>query len=92
MGAMVGWNGSPDRGRKRVAAGWLPRGGWGAAGGRQAADVDGDGRDEIIYHAMVVDDDGRGLYTTGLRYHLPRGQTSVASQCLRDSQPHSRHR
>lgn len=32
------------------------------------ADVDGDGRDEIIYHAMVVDDDGRGLFTTGLRH------------------------
>ncbi len=32
------------------------------------ADVDGDGRDEIVYHAMVVDDDGRGLFTTGLRH------------------------
>ncbi|HEX6972062.1 MAG TPA: rhamnogalacturonan lyase [Limnochordia bacterium] len=29
------------------------------------ADVDGDGRDEIIFGAMVVDDDGRGLYATG---------------------------
>lgn len=29
------------------------------------ADVDGDGRDEIVYGAMVVDDDGRGLYSTG---------------------------
>ncbi len=29
-------------------------------------DVDGDGRDEIVYGAMVVDDDGKGLYTTGL--------------------------
>jgi rhamnogalacturonan endolyase len=39
-------------------------------GGHQlsVADVDGDGRDEIIYHAMAVDDDGRGLYTTGLRH------------------------
>lgn len=39
-------------------------------GGHQlsVADVDGDGRDEIIYHAMVVDNDGRGLYTTGLRH------------------------
>jgi rhamnogalacturonan endolyase len=33
-----------------------------------AADVDGDGRDEIVYHAMVVDDDGRGLFTTGFRH------------------------
>jgi rhamnogalacturonan endolyase len=32
------------------------------------ADVDGDGRDEIVYHAMVVDDDGQGLYSTGLRH------------------------
>jgi rhamnogalacturonan endolyase len=31
-------------------------------------DVDGDGRDEIVYQAMVVDDDGTGLYTTGLRH------------------------
>ena len=32
------------------------------------ADVDGDGKQEIVYHAMVVDDDGRGLFTTGLRH------------------------
>lgn len=32
------------------------------------ADVDADGKDEIVYHAMVVDDDGRGLFTTGLRH------------------------
>jgi rhamnogalacturonan endolyase len=39
-------------------------------GGHQltVADVDNDGRDEIIYHAMVVDDDGKGLYSTGLRH------------------------
>ncbi|MDH7598784.1 MAG: GDSL-type esterase/lipase family protein [Sedimentisphaerales bacterium] len=29
------------------------------------ADVDGDGRDEIIYGAAVIDDDGKGLYSTG---------------------------
>lgn len=29
------------------------------------ADVDGDGKDEIIYGAMVVDDNGTGLYSTG---------------------------
>ena len=29
------------------------------------ADVDGDGKDEIVYGAMVVDDDGTGLYSTG---------------------------
>ncbi|MFF5503331.1 rhamnogalacturonan lyase [Streptomyces roseolus] len=30
------------------------------------ADVDGDGRDEIVYGAMTVDDDGAGLWTTRL--------------------------
>ncbi|MEO8018465.1 MAG: rhamnogalacturonan lyase [Pseudomonadota bacterium] len=29
------------------------------------ADVDGDGRDEIIYGAAVIDDDGTGVYSTG---------------------------
>jgi rhamnogalacturonan endolyase len=32
------------------------------------ADVDADGKDEIIYGSMVVDDNGKGLYTTGLRH------------------------
>lgn len=30
------------------------------------ADVDGDGRDEIIYGAATIDDNGQGLYSTGL--------------------------
>lgn len=30
------------------------------------ADVDGDGRDEIIYGAATIDDNGKGLYSTGL--------------------------
>ncbi|WP_426446815.1 rhamnogalacturonan lyase [Paenibacillus sp. S-38] len=30
------------------------------------ADVDGDGRDEITYGAMAIDDNGKPLYTTGL--------------------------
>ena len=30
------------------------------------ADVDGDGRDEIVFGAMVLDDNGKGLYPTGL--------------------------
>jgi rhamnogalacturonan endolyase len=29
------------------------------------ADVDGDGKDEIVYGAMVVDDNGQPLYSTG---------------------------
>ncbi len=32
------------------------------------ADVDADGRDEIVYGSMVVDDDGKGLFSTGLRH------------------------
>ncbi len=32
------------------------------------ADVDDDGKDEIVYQAMVVDDNGEGLYSTGLRH------------------------
>ena len=32
------------------------------------ADVDNDGRDEIIYGSMCVDDNGKGLYSTGLRH------------------------
>ncbi|OYP34455.1 rhamnogalacturonan lyase [Rhodopirellula sp. MGV] len=32
------------------------------------ADVDEDGKDEIVYQAMVVDDDGKGLYSSGLRH------------------------
>ncbi|MFD0205664.1 MULTISPECIES: rhamnogalacturonan lyase family protein [Saccharothrix] len=30
------------------------------------ADVDADGRDEIVYGAATIDDNGRGLWTTGL--------------------------
>jgi rhamnogalacturonan endolyase len=32
------------------------------------ADVDADGKDEIVYQAMVVDDNGEGLYSTGRRH------------------------
>jgi rhamnogalacturonan endolyase len=32
------------------------------------ADVDDDGRDEIVYGSMVVDDTGLGLFSTGLRH------------------------
>lgn len=44
--------------------------GWGAYAGQgnhnlSVADVDGDGRDEIIYGACAIDHNGRGLYTTG---------------------------
>ncbi|MBO9622544.1 MAG: rhamnogalacturonan lyase [Sphingomonas sp.] len=30
------------------------------------ADVDGDGRDEVFYGSMVVDDNGKGLWSSGL--------------------------
>ena len=32
------------------------------------ADVDADGKDEIVYGSMCVDDDGTGLYSTDLRH------------------------
>lgn len=32
------------------------------------ADVDEDGRDEIVYGSMVIDDNGKGLSTTGLKH------------------------
>jgi rhamnogalacturonan endolyase len=32
------------------------------------ADVDDDGKDEIVYGSMVVDDDGKGLFSTGMRH------------------------
>jgi rhamnogalacturonan endolyase len=32
------------------------------------ADVDNDGKDEIVFGAMVVDDNGKGLFTTGFRH------------------------
>lgn len=31
-------------------------------------DIDGDGRDEIVYGAMAVDHDGAGIYSTGLEH------------------------
>jgi len=30
------------------------------------ADVDGDGKDEILFGAAAIDDDGKGLYSTGI--------------------------
>jgi rhamnogalacturonan endolyase len=32
----------------------------------RVGDLDGDGKDEIVYGACVIDDDGKGLYSTGL--------------------------
>jgi rhamnogalacturonan endolyase len=32
------------------------------------ADVDSDGRDEVVFGSMTVDDNGTGLYSTGLRH------------------------
>jgi rhamnogalacturonan endolyase len=36
--------------------------------GLTVADVDDDGKDEIVYGSMCIDDDGKGLYTTGFRH------------------------
>jgi rhamnogalacturonan endolyase len=41
---------------------------YGGQGNHQlsVADVDGDGRDEVFYGSMVVDDNGKGLWSSGL--------------------------
>ena len=36
--------------------------------GLSVADVDNDGKDEIVFGSMVVDNDGKGLYSTGFRH------------------------
>jgi len=36
--------------------------------GLSVNDVDFDGKDEIVFGSMVVDDDGHGLFSTGLRH------------------------
>ena len=43
---------------------------YGGQGNHQlsVADVDGDGRDEVIYGSMAIDDDGTGLWSSGLRH------------------------
>jgi rhamnogalacturonan endolyase len=38
------------------------------AHGISVGDVDEDGRDEIVFGAMTLDDDGKGLYSTGFRH------------------------
>ncbi len=60
----------------KLALRWVfdsARPGWEAYSGQgnhnlAVADVDADGKDEIIYGAMCVDHDGTGLYSTGLRH------------------------
>lgn len=55
---------TPARNRSTHVYGYSGMGGHSVS----VADVDEDGKDEIVYKAMVVDDDGRGLFTTGLRH------------------------
>jgi len=60
-----------DAGKLRKLWRWCnkdePRKFWGqGAHWMHAADVDGDGRDEIILGSAVLDDNGKGLWSTGL--------------------------
>lgn len=53
----------------------LPKEWWGQGfHNLRIGDVDGDGKDEILHGCMLIDDDGREIYTTGLghgdRFHL----------------------
>ncbi|MEZ8219293.1 rhamnogalacturonan exolyase [Candidatus Fervidibacteria bacterium JGI MDM2 SSWTFF-3-K9] len=53
----------------------LPKEWWGQGYHNvRIGDVDGDGRDEILHGCMLIDDDGREVYTTSLghgdRFHL----------------------
>ncbi len=54
------------------------------------ADVDGDGKDEIVYGAMVVDHDGTGLYSTGWNHGdaLHVGDFVPGREGLEVFQPH----
>ncbi len=52
------WNSLEERQPKR----WRGQG----AHTLQAHDVDGDGRDEVVLGSAVLDDNGKGLWTTGL--------------------------
>ncbi|MBD3630799.1 rhamnogalacturonan lyase [Cyclobacterium sp.] len=49
-------------------------------------DIDLDGKDEIVYGAMVIDDDGSGFYSTGLRHgdalHVSRFHPEQADQLV----------
>jgi hypothetical protein len=51
------------------------------------ADVDEMGKDEIVYGSMVVDDNGKGLFNTGLRHgdalHVARMDRSARASGLR---------
>ncbi len=50
----------------------------------QAHDVDGDGRDEVVVGSCVIDDDGKGLWTTGLGHpdHCYVGEIDPARRGL----------
>ncbi len=55
---------TPGEGKPTHAYGYSGMGGHALS----VADVDNDDKDEIVYKSMVVDDDGKGLYSTGLRH------------------------
>ncbi|HUQ12443.1 MAG TPA: rhamnogalacturonan lyase [Steroidobacteraceae bacterium] len=77
---LAAWDFRPERGRakgkgrSRLESRWVfdsdsseANKAWRGQGNHNlsVADVDGDGRDEIVYGAAVIDDNGKGLYSTG---------------------------
>jgi rhamnogalacturonan endolyase len=46
----------------------------------RVADIDGDGKDELVYGSCVVNNDGSGLYSTGWGYGESLNLTDIAPQ------------
>ncbi|ADL50242.1 dockerin type I domain-containing protein [Clostridium cellulovorans] len=64
------WNGSTLTKRWTFDSNTSGNSGYAGQGNHNlsVADVDSDGKDEIIYGGCTIDDSGKGLYTTGLRH------------------------
>ncbi len=68
--AAYDWNGSKLTKRWTFDSNSQGNSGYAGQGNHNlsVADVDGDGMDEIVYGACTIDNNGKGLYTTGLNH------------------------